>query len=196
MEAEGEGYRPSRVVFEMFDYIFLLVFSCDDREWVLEIDRLPARLPPRARRANRRRRNAVEQKRQAAAAARMRRARITRLVRLVENWEQTQLGRKLTAFFADTSTLRDAHSLAHLASQIRVPLLHRPQPIAPLAVIEMSRRFAASTQDFRDLILVSAPLSTVRAVIDRIFSFEPQSIDELWDVSWFGELPQPSELTT
>lgn len=200
-ELEGEGYRPTRIIFDMFDYLFLLAFSHDDEEWVLEIDRLPERLPPRARRANRRRKGGSDERtKQEAAVARLRRARVTKLYKRVhDDWQracgQAQLGRKLNAFVAEERRVQRPGALLRFAGRIKIPPLRLSHASHQPVCLDFSQLspFVTSIDDLR---LVSVPVIDLLGSLSKKFTFPTQTFDGLWDVSWFGELPQPSEMAT
>jgi hypothetical protein len=191
-EMVSEGYQITRFTFPMWEYVFLLAFSFEKQEWILEVERLPARLSSRARRANRRKKNDGNSARARHNLRSMRRM-LRKCMKMYASFRSAWAGagRKIGAFLCDGKLMSRAGRLINLVRELRP---RRPRAVlAPTAILEMMRRFAETPHVSRVSRLVSAPLSDALAFLDEIFSFEPQSFEGPWDISWFGELPEPSE---
>lgn len=192
-DESGEGYRCTIITFEMFEYGFVLAYSYTTETWILEAVYFPnfgapdcRRKPPR-RRGNPRVIEKIETKRRPSSAW------LGDNLNVLYKITADQIGRKLTLFWADASTILSSHNILGSLQQTRMRYI--PQ-YEVLLVIERFTVFAEQQSRGCDNVvqLVRAKVNEAVSFLGPLSSFALPDLrrvkQELWDTELFGALPE------
>ncbi|HYD88562.1 MAG TPA: hypothetical protein VEA80_13900 [Vitreimonas sp.] len=185
LDLEGEGYRCTRIPFEMFHYGFVLAYAVEDAEWVLEVLAVPALGDPDCQRKRPRRRKDGGARRDAGGGSGT--GPKAWLERARDLWRDAGgAGLTLTAFWDDARGACGFARIDRLLCSMRRP--HQEVRAAPY--IRLFNSFAEQqSQGCRNLVqLVRLKVNTAFAFIGPVSSYAhaiPRA-DELWDPSLFG----------